>query len=1254
MIKTNLRLTFWMFCTVIMLSSCANYRLNYAPEVQNWDLPLPDQPISHTFYLIGDAGNSKNGQVAPALRLLEKELRGAAQNSTVIFLGDNLYPNGMAPKSKEAERADDEFRLKAQLDPLQDFPGNIFFIPGNHDWYTYGIAGLKRQRNFIEDYLDRKDVWQPDCGCGDPREIELNDDLVLILLDSEWWLTDWEGEVEVNQHCDARSREIFKLLLEDALKSNREKNVIVAMHHPLFSKGPHGGAFTVRDHLFPLSKLNKHLLLPLPLIGSIYPFYRSSVGTSEDMANPKYQDLRSFIMDIAPKNGEFIFVSGHEHSLQYAEEDDQHFIVSGSGSKNSAARQGDEVQFAYGRQGFAELLVYQDGSIWVQFRAIKDEATARGSVVFRKKIKDALLVKNSTTPLVNKELLDQQSVTTTIIEDTPERNGLGKALWGEHYRRAYRSEVTFPVLRLDEFQGGLQPVKKGGGYQTNSLRLEAADGRQFTMRSVKKDPTRTLGNTLSRSSFIKNLYLDAFNSAHPMAALPIPPMAEAVGVYHTNPTLYFIPKQAALGIYNEDFGDELYLVEERPDGKAWRDMASFGYPKEIVSTSDVIEEIADHHDHRLDYPSIVRARLFDLVIGDWDRHDDQWRWAKVEKNDTVYYQPIPRDRDQAFSKYDGFIYNIVREASAPARPLRPYAEDQKKIHWSNYGCRYFDATFLAGASWEVWRQEIRHLQEHLTDEVIETAFQQNWPDTIYRLDAPSVMQILKARRDNLAEMARSYYEYHAKRVVLTGTDKRELFDIQSLPNGSTRVIIYDSNKEGEKQGKLYDRLFPYPETREIHLYGLENDDIFQFHGQGSRGSRIRIIGGLGHDVVKQFPGSGDRRARAIIYDAVEEKIDLPEQSGLRIKLSEDPKFNTYNRLSKDFEYDYASFFPNLGFNPDDGLLIGLAPVFVNYGFKKSPYADRHALNTKYAVGTSGFQFDYQGVFIEALGKGNLNLKAQLHTPLYTANFFGLGNNTENLEGELGAEYYRVRQRYISLMPSFTRQVKQALTYGFGPTFESYRIELTGDRFIDGQEAILNPDIVKGLEFLGFQMHVKIENLNDPVFPTRGLKLSSEVGWILSLDNSDRNFPYYEGALSIYQQIDTKGSLVFATQVGGKHLFNNKFEFFQGAVLGGQGPDSNFRGLRRERFTGRSAWYQNTDLRWKVIDSDNSFLPFSLGIFGGFDHGRVWLDQEISNTWHYSYGGGFWLSPLDLLDLKFSFFQADREQLRFMFGGNFFF
>ena len=45
----------------------------------------------------------------------------------------------------------------------------------------------------------------------------------------------------------------------------------------------------------------------------------------------------------------------------------------------------------------------------------------------------------------------------------------------------------------------------------------------------------------------------------------------------------------------------------------------------------------------------------------------------------------------------------------------------------------------------------------------------------------------------------------------------------------------------------------------------------------------------------------------------------------------------------------------------------------------------------------------------------------------------------------------------------------------------------------------------------------------------------------------------------------------------KKIFNNNYEFYQGATLGG---DYDLRGFRNQRFLGDAAYFQSSDLRWR--------------------------------------------------------------------------
>jgi hypothetical protein len=818
---TTLLLPILLLCLV---NSCANYKLNYTQEAQDWEQNLPPDTLPrYSVYLIGDAGGGTTSWTPPALTALKGTLDSATENSALVFLGDNIYPDGMAPKSYPYQREQAEVALNHQVDAFANYSGRVFFVAGNHDWDEFGVKGVRRQAKYLDKASDGQAEMLPRPGCGDPVEVELTDDITLLLLDSEWWLTNWDGEKEINEGCEAKSRADFAFLLQEAMKSNRRKELIVAMHHPIYSNGPHGGKSTFSEHIFPLREINDNLYVPLPVLGSFVRFLRSSIGTRQDLANSTYKDLRNLLLNQANTIGDVIFAAGHEHTLQYWDRDQQHFIVSGAGSKTSAAKTGNGALFTYGGYGYAQLNYYPDGQVWVQYFAVN--SLGEQTLAYQQQVKPSYAERGE---------IEEENIEDNFNEDRQQtlplstvdfnRTKAGEAIWGKHYREAYATEMNIP--ELDLVARGLIPVKRGGGFQTNSLRLEdPTTKRQYTLRSIDKDPSRTVPYPLN-TDLVLDVVRDNFSASHPIAAVAVAPLAEAAGVYHANPEVVYLPSQKALGDYNKDYAGAVYLFEERPDDEAWEDAAAFGNPEDVISTFDMIEEVRESHDERIDQRWTIRSRLFDLVIGDWDRHDDQWRWAKIDKGENEYYRPIPRDRDQAFANYDGFVFNIARIVSPKSKQWRPFTDKLGRTHWATYNAFLFDQSFLTNLSWEDWEEAIQHLQTTLTDSVIEASFMKAWPEPFLSRDAPSIIKTIKGRRNKLVDIARDYYTFLAKQVDILGTDKKDLFLIERLDNEHTRIRVFDTNKKGKREGLFYDRTFLSSETKNIYCYGLGDDDIY--------------------------------------------------------------------------------------------------------------------------------------------------------------------------------------------------------------------------------------------------------------------------------------------------------------------------------------------------------------------------------------------------------------------------------------------
>ena len=326
--------------------------------------------------------------------------------------------------------------------------------------------------------------------------------------------------------------------------------------------------------------------------------------------------------------------------------------------------------------------------------------------------------------------------------------------------------------------------------------------------------------------------------------------------------------------------------------------------------------------------------------------------------------------------------------------------------------------------------------------------------------------------------------------------------------------------------------------------------------------------------------------------------------------------------------DYAMPFIQLGTNPDDGILLGGNVTFTKYGFKKDPYASVHTFGGDVALATGAYAFRYSGEWIDVFNKWEFLLDADLRGPLYARNYYGLGNETVNEEEQFGDNYHRIRHRLYSVYPAFKKRFSGTSGgFSFGPLLELSEVQRTTGRFIDEIGDSFEPEVFNNQTFVGAKMNFNYLNLDVPGLPTRGLDFNTSLTYRVNTGGNTNNFLNFTGHLALYQNIGPPGRLTLATKVGVQHNFTSDYEFYQAAVLGGNGPDPNLRGFRRDRFSGQTAFYQNVDLRLKLFDIKTKALPLSMGIFGGFDYGRVWLDGEDSDKWHTAVGGGVFLRLL---------------------------
>jgi hypothetical protein len=321
--------------------------------------------VETNIYLIGDAG-APDLEREPVLEALASDAADATGTAVIVFLGDNIYPKGL-PAPDDEGRPEAERRLRMQIDAVLTSGANGIFIPGNHDWDFAGDGRrerLLRAEMFGESIGRGKVEFMPADACPGPQTVDI-DQVRLVIVDTQWWLFK-EPMEDVPGICASKSKEAMLDSLRTSITSAGDRHVIVAGHHPLDTGGPHGGYFTVGQHLFPLREKYRWGWLPLPVIGSIYPMARRLGITDQDVFHARYQAMRAAFESVFLVDPPLVYASGHEHSQQLLTGIGARYqIVTGTGAWGHltpvAAKDG--TLFAASESGYVRLQVQRDGRV---------------------------------------------------------------------------------------------------------------------------------------------------------------------------------------------------------------------------------------------------------------------------------------------------------------------------------------------------------------------------------------------------------------------------------------------------------------------------------------------------------------------------------------------------------------------------------------------------------------------------------------------------------------------------------------------------------------------------------------------------------------------------------------------------------------------------------------------------------------------------------------------------------------------------
>ncbi|MBJ6109822.1 hypothetical protein JAO73_12420 [Hymenobacter sp. BT523] len=1188
-------------------------------------------PPAHTVFLLG---NTAQKDLPPArLQQLRRALEQQTGPFTVVHLGDIVGNTGLVSKGDTALAQAERTRADALIALVKGLPqGKIYFLPGDKDWANSGPDGLKavrRLEKYIEKQLPGQNAFVPTNGCPGPEVVDVAPLVRLVALNTPWFTHPFDRPEAPDTDCKTLTKEEFREQLQDLIDGTKNKNVLLLGHHPVVTNGVYGGHEPLSRHLSP------------PVLGTVYAAYRQNVGSPRDLAYPGYQDLRKELLNTLQSNPGVVYAAAHDYSLQVTPFQGNYHIVSGSVVESEHVGAKGQSLYSKSEEGYTTLEYFADGIVKTHVftfgsndQPAKDAYTA---TLFRSACAGGAASQAPQNPFITdcpgtaKTVAEAKAdapfqASTTVVPGPEYKPTASRNFFiGKIYRSSWLQPVTVPTLDLGTEKGGLRPTGKGGGRQTTSLKLIAADSSEYVFRSVDKDVTRILPPEL-RNSVAADVLRDITATANPYSNLPIGYMLDQTDILHARPRLFRLPDNQQLGPYREQYAGLLGTLEDSPkDPKP--NLPGFGNSDEVTRSFGLFRKLYKDHDNRVDAPQLARARAFDMLVADFGKHEDNWKWAGYKQaNGGVLYRPIPRDRDQSFTLWNGLLtYLANREWAVPS--IENFGEDFDDLKSLNWPARHLDRYLLQSLSREQWQEAATYLQGKLTPAVIDQATAK-FPAEIQSLSGNDINRKLKLRIQKLPKAIDEYYLLLAKRVDVVGSNKGEVFQVNRQPDGQVRVQMFDraGDTDNAQGAALFDRTFKPAETEEVCLYGLGGKDVFTVTGDGGRHSiLVRVIGGDGKDKIADDSRAAGLRTLTKVYDVPDTELKLGSESDNRT--SPRVGVNAYDR--EQFEYNTYRPSIGLGYNRNDGFTASAGVTFITQGFRKPGFKNQYSILGEVSTGGQR-QLTLSTRHRYAIGKIDAGATASYgnYFPFY--NFFGLGNNTAFSQDLYDNNFYRARYRGVTLNGFLERVFLQRSVLRVGPTFEYYVTDFAANSYLGvlnqtpGSSDIRPNSSTQRL--LGVNAVFDLDLRDRQSFARRGVRLRAQHDTYRQLSGNETTFGLTQGFAEYYGTAIIGIPVTLVVKGGGAKNYGPDADipFYKFASLGLR---EGLRGYYRNRFSGDASLYYNTELRLALGQVKNGFLPFYYGVFGFYDQGKVYYQGASPGGLHTGYGGGVYIAPV---------------------------
>jgi len=1117
------------------------------------------------------------------LELFEKDIKNTDHKVTILSLGDNNVE-----ALKQIKKVSGGAKVK--------------LITGDRDHIDLkSIKKLKKKNDYklLTDGL----------YCPDPKVKELDNHNLLIAINSNWFLDRDILFTAKDKDCNTFNEIDFFEELESIIEKNESKNIFIVAHHTIESN----------------TQLNGKNLWPydlIPLAGNLYASYRRNIGRTQDMTSDRYEYYAKRMNELDDYYNVNV-ITGHDKVNAIYTKENLRSINLNSGNEN------------YPIKSNAAHAVYQSRLPSYIKLDINDKISQL--IIVNEIGRDSTFIipkRNITAISSNTEIEKIIAVQPVAASKKYNSNKFKNWLMGSGYRKAWSTPVAAPPLIIQDQK--LSPYARGGGLQTQSVKFKNPENKKFAFRALDKEPEKSLNDILQKSVY-KKVVQELITTMHPYGPLVAHELIKETDIIHIEPKLYTLAAgQKAMKNYSE-FENKIGTLEEKPKGKSKKREGYMG-ADEVVSSYQMLADIISDSDHRIDKQAYARARVFDMYIGDWDRHEDNWKWAMYDNYNQRIYKPIPKDRDHVFSKWTGLIPKISDYFIANAEH---FGEEFGNLKQLNFKAYHLDRQLGTELTAEDWQAAVDYINSKMTDKVIEESVKA-FPQEVRALYDEEIITKLESRRHDLARAVHDHYCNISREVNAVGSNKRDYFQIKRHNNGDVTVKIYKSNKEREKKELYFDRTFKSDITKVIYCYGLDGEDIFDLKGTVDKSIKIRIIGGDDKDYITDHSSVNGRFKSTQIYDSDGEDDISDLMNEVKIKK---PSRKAYYEPYASAQNSFLPL-PSIRKSSGNGWGIDLGIQYVIQGYNKPNFAKYYTANIRYYPQIGAYRVDGSFRYRHVIGLSDFITKLTVSDEYDKFPFlYGIGSNTTFDEEGREDGLYRLDYDYgrydIGLVKSF---------------FDKSQIENTAFieyHGIDAEEnsGILESDLPQNTKFLGYKSELKLDLTDRSKYPLDGNKMHVKLeGRISENKIATANL---QSEISYYKTIKTGFTTTIAANFGYQVSYGD-VNFYH---LSSLGSNVGLRGYTRNRFLDKYATYYNTELRWKLGTLQTPIIQMEVGTFLLHDNGKVWNDISRfgQNEWKSSYGVGIFLAPYSTdYAISYSLIRSEDEiwYSQFQLGFNF--